>query len=95
MGIVNFVFRRGAISTWRRRIPAKVPCDGTHLQISLGTACPWTARRLGGIVTFENEQVFEVMALDGLTREAARKWLERAVRNLGVLTGVIGRVHYP
>lgn len=80
MGIVNFVFRRGAIYTWRRRIPSRVPCDGIHLQISLGTACPWTARRLGGIVTFESNQVFEAMALDGLTREAARKWLERVVR---------------
>ncbi|MGN7871420.1 hypothetical protein [Paracoccus sp. 22332] len=57
-----------------------MPCDGIHLQISLGTACPCTARRLGGIVTFESEQVFEAMALDGLTREAARKWLERVVR---------------
>lgn len=80
VGIVNFVFRRGAIYTWRRRIPARVACDALHLQISLGTACPWTARRLGGLVTFESEQVFEAMALDGLTREAARKWLERVVR---------------
>ena len=67
MGIVNLVFRRGAIYTWRRSIPASVPCTGIHLQISLGTACPSTARRLGGIVIFESEQVFEAMALDGLT----------------------------
>lgn len=57
-----------------------MPCDGIHRQISIGTACPWTALRLGGIVTFKSDQVFEAMALDGLTREAARKWLERVVR---------------
>lgn len=80
MGIVNFVFRRGAIYTWRRRVPARIQCEAVHLQVSLGTACPWTARRLAGIVTQESEEVFEAMALDGLPRDAAKKWLERVVR---------------
>ena len=72
MGIVNFVFRRGAIYTWRRRIPARVQCDAVHLQVSLGTSCPWTARRLGGILTQESEEIFDQMALDGLSPEAAK-----------------------
>lgn len=81
MGIANFVFRRAAIYTWRRRIPTRIGCESLHLQVSLGTACPATARRLAGILTHESDEVFEAMALDGLSREAARQWLEQVVRD--------------
>lgn len=81
MGIANFVFRRAAIYTWRRRIPSRVACESLHLQVSLGTACPATAKRLAGILTHESEEVFEAMALDGLSKDAARRWLERVIRD--------------
>lgn len=75
MGIANFVFSRAAIYTWRRRIPIRISCESLHLQVSLGTACPATARRLAGILTHESVEVFEAMALDGLSKEAAGQWL--------------------
>lgn len=81
MGIANFVFRRGAVYTWRHRIPKRVGCESYHLQVSRGTACPATARRLAGILTHEGDKVFEAMALDRLSKEAARQWLEQVVRD--------------
>ena len=81
MGIANFVFRRAAIYTWRRRIPSRVACESLHLQVSLGTACPAIAKRLAGILTHESEEVFEAMALNGLSKQAARAWLEQVVRD--------------
>ncbi|MBD9529472.1 DUF6538 domain-containing protein [Paracoccus sp. PAR01] len=68
MGIVNFVFRRGAIYTWRRRIPARIQCDAVHLQVSLGTSCPSTARRLAGIVTHAREEIFKRIEFNGMRR---------------------------
>ena len=46
MGIANFTFRRGAIFTWRRRIPKRVDSAAVNLQVSLRTACPWTYANL-------------------------------------------------
>ncbi|MFC0200561.1 DUF6538 domain-containing protein [Paracoccus rhizosphaerae] len=81
MGIANFVFRQAAIYTWRGRIPTRVGCESLHLQVSLRTTCPATARRLAGILTHESDEVFEAMALDGLSKEAARQWLEQVVQD--------------
>ncbi|WP_022706884.1 site-specific integrase [Paracoccus zeaxanthinifaciens] len=80
MGIANFVFRRGAIYTWRRRIPKRAESDAANLQVSLRTACPWTARRLAVIVTAESERVFDRMGMEGLTPQVAHEWLETVIR---------------
>lgn len=81
MGIANFTFRRGAIYTWRRRIPKRADSAAANLQVSLRTACPWTARRLAVIVTAESEKVFDRMGMDGLTPDVARQWLETVIRD--------------
>ena len=81
MGIANFTFRRGAIYTWRRRIPKRADSPASNLQVSLRTACPWIARRLAVIVTAESEKVFDRMGMDGLTSDVARKWLETVIRD--------------
>nr|WP_240493872.1 DUF6538 domain-containing protein [Paracoccus sp. SM22M-07] len=66
MGIANFIFHRGAIYTWRRRIPKRADSGAVNLQVSFRTACSWTARRLAVIVTAESEKVFDRMGMDGL-----------------------------
>ncbi|WP_170297822.1 DUF6538 domain-containing protein, partial [Paracoccus litorisediminis] len=81
MGIVNFVFRRGVIYTWRRRIPVRIQCDAVHLQVSLGTSCPSTARGLAGIVTHAREDIFARMVFDRFSHDTARSWLERVIRD--------------
>ena len=77
MGIANFVFRRGAIYTWRRRIPKRASSAAANLQVSLRTACPWTARRLAVIVTAESERVFDRMGMEAPTPKVAHEWLAK------------------
>lgn len=76
MGVCNYVIRRGATYSWRRRVPG----GSGAVQVSLGTSCPWTARRLGGIVTGESHGVFDRMATHGLTAAQAKAWLDHVVR---------------
>lgn len=75
MGVCNYVIRRGATYAWRRRAPG-----GGAVQVSLRSACPWTARRVGGIVTAESNGVFDRMAADGLTAAQAKLWLDHVVQ---------------
>lgn len=73
MGIANFIFRRGAIYTWRRRIPKRADSVASNLQVLLRTACPWTPRRLAAIVIAEIEKVLDQMGMEGLTPDVARQ----------------------
>ncbi|MFC0813355.1 tyrosine-type recombinase/integrase [Paracoccus panacisoli] len=75
MGVCNYVIRRRATYAWRRRLPG-----GGAVQVSLRSACPWTARRVGGIVTAESNEVFDRMAVDGLTVAQAKLWLDHVVQ---------------
>lgn len=81
MRVAAHVFRRGAVYTWRRRIPAS--CGNArrspYIQISLKTRDPVEARHLGAVLHGESARVFEEMASDRLTTEEARSWLEHAV----------------
>jgi Domain of unknown function (DUF6538) len=78
MGLQTNLYRRGATYVWRRRLPAHL--GGTILQVSLRTNDPLIARRLGAIVTAESNNVFEIMTVQGLSREDARKFLEHIIR---------------
>ncbi|WP_273502471.1 hypothetical protein [Paracoccus sphaerophysae] len=50
------------------------------MQVSLRSACPWTARRVSGIVTADSDGVFDRMAADGLTAAQAKLRLDHVVR---------------
>ncbi len=82
MSITNHVFRRGAVYTWRRRIPAGVRQEGRSavLQLSLQTCGRREAQRLAAIVTVESDAVFWAMEHQGLTPAAAKALLERTIR---------------
>lgn len=77
MGLQSNLYRRGATYVWRRRFP--VSLGGTILQISLRTNDPLLARRLGAIVSAESNSVFEIMTVQGLSRDDARKFLEHII----------------
>lgn len=82
MSVTNHVFRRGAVYTWRRRIPAGARQGGRTavLQLSLQT-CGWReSQRLAAIVTAESDAVFWAMEHHGLSPAAARALLERTIR---------------
>jgi hypothetical protein len=77
MSVTNHVFRRGAVYTWRRRIPAGARQGGriAVLQLSLQTCGRREAQRLAAIVTAESDAVFWVMEHQGLTPAAAKAFL--------------------
>jgi hypothetical protein len=81
MRVAAHVFRRGAVYTWRRRIPAScgIGSKSPYIQVSLKTRDPGEARHLGAVLHGESARVFEQMASDRLTPEEARTWLEHAV----------------
>lgn len=81
MRVAAHVFRRGAVYTWRRRIPVSCGIEGKspYIQVSLKTRDPGEARHLGAVLHGESARVFELMASDRLTPEEARTWLEHAV----------------
>ena len=82
MSVTNHVFRRGAVYTWRRRIPAGARREGRSavLQVSLQTGGRREAQRLAAIVTAESNAVFWAMEHHGLSPAAARALLERTIR---------------
>lgn len=81
MRIAAHVFRRGAVYTWRRRIPKTYGTKrkNRYIQVSLKTRDPALARRLGAILHGESARVFEDMAASRLTPEQAKLWLEHVV----------------
>jgi len=81
MGIANFTFRPGAIYTWDCRISKGAGSAAANLQVSLRTACPWTARKRAFIVTAASEKVLDRMRMDGLTPDVARQWLATVIRD--------------
>jgi integrase len=82
MSITNHVFRRGAVYTWRRRIPLGARQGGRTavLQLSLQTCGRREAQRLAAIVTAESDAVFWAMEHHGLSPAAAKALLERMIR---------------
>ena len=78
MGTTDFVFRRGATYVWRRRLP--VSLGGALLQVSMRTNDPLIARRIAAKVTVASNNLFERMTNTALTRENARKLLDRVIR---------------
>ena len=81
MRIAAHVFRRGAVYTWRRRVPKNCGTKrkNCYIQVSLRTRDPALARRLGAILHGVSARVFEDMASSRLTPEQARLWLEHIV----------------
>lgn len=82
MSVTNHVFRRGAVYTWRRRIPvcARRGERASVLQLSLQT-CGWReAQRLAAVVTAQSHEVFWAMEHQGFTHAAAKVFLEHTIR---------------
>lgn len=82
MSVTNHVFRRGAVYTWRRRIPAGA-CQGGRsavLQLSLQPCGRREAQRLAATVVAESDAVFWAMERHGLSPAAARALPERTIR---------------
>lgn len=87
MAIQMHTFRRGAVYTWRKRLPAKL--GGSVLQISLRTTNPLLGRRLATILGGESCAVIDAMMYDGLSKDDARRLLaaviEREHRKLSAI----------
>ena len=73
MTIQIHTFRRGAIYTWRKRLPAKL--GGGVLQLSLRTSDPLIGRRIAAILGGESCGVIDAMVHQGLSKEDARRLL--------------------
>ena len=61
MAIQMHTFRRGAVYTWRKRLPAKL--GGSVLQISLRTTNPLLGRRLATILGAETCAVIDARCM--------------------------------
>ena len=81
MRVAAHVFRRGAVYTWRRRIPLAcgINLKSPYIQLSLRTRDPEIARHLGAVLHGESARVFEQISSNRLTLEDAKTWLEEAV----------------
>jgi len=80
---IPHVFRRGAVYTWRRRVPVSsgVSAKSYYIQLSLKTRDPSTARRLSAILYAKSQEIFERMEELKLTNERAKAWLESIVKS--------------
>ena len=82
MPMIAHVFRRGAVYTWRRRVPVRSgnATKAGYIQVSLHTHDPAKARVIGAALHATSERAFELMAASRLTAEQARTWLEHVVK---------------
>lgn len=79
MAHINHLFLRGAVWTWRRRIPP-LSTRIEHMQLSLRTKFLPIARILANRLNFESDRMIHAMQMGGLTAREGRIYLESVIR---------------
>ena len=79
MAHINHLFLRGAVWTWRRRIPP-LSTRIEHMQLSLRTKSFPIARILANRLNFESDRMIHAMQTGGLTANEGKIYLASVIR---------------